>query len=52
MYRETHTHWPSLLTVWSGILGNQIDGPLYLNTNLISEVYHDMVENTIEPLIL
>ncbi|KAG5894406.1 hypothetical protein JTB14_033151 [Gonioctena quinquepunctata] len=34
------------------ILGNHIVGPLFLNTNLTGEVYLELLQNAIEPLIL
>ncbi|KAG5893942.1 hypothetical protein JTB14_009689 [Gonioctena quinquepunctata] len=34
------------------ILGNHIVGPLFLNTYLTGEVYLELLQNAIEPLIL
>lgn len=52
MFREKHTQFPLKVNVWAGILGNHIVGPLFLNSNLTGEVYLEMLENAIEPLIL
>ncbi|KAG5889187.1 hypothetical protein JTB14_019204 [Gonioctena quinquepunctata] len=40
------------VNVWAGILGNHIGGPLFSNTNLTGEVYLELLQNAIEPLIL
>ena len=52
LFRETHTQFPQKVNVWAGILGNHIVGPLFLNTNLSGEVYLELLQNAMEPLIL
>lgn len=52
IFREKHTQFPEKVNVWAGILGNHIVGPIFLNTNLTGEVYLEMLQNAIEPLIL
>lgn len=51
LFREVHTQYPQKINVWSGILGNHIIGPLFIPGNLTGEVYLNMLEDTIDPLI-
>lgn len=52
IYRECNTQFPQKLNVWAGILGNHIIGPLFIQGNLTGLLYLDMIENTVEHLIL
>lgn len=52
VYRECNTQFPQKLNVWAGILGNHIIGPLFIQGNLTGPLYLDMLENTVEHLIL
>lgn len=51
VFVERHTQHPQKINVWAGILGNQVIGPLFINGNLNGEMYLNMLENTINPLI-
>lgn len=51
IYREGHTQWPQKINVWAGILGDAIIGPVFIAENLNGNIYLNMLENTIEPLI-
>ncbi|KAJ8944596.1 hypothetical protein NQ318_006010 [Aromia moschata] len=50
--REGHTQYPQIVNVWAGILGNTIIGPLFINENLNGEIYTEMLDRAIEPLII
>lgn len=50
--REGHTQYPQKINVWAGILGNSIIGPLFINGNLNGEMYAEMLDTAIEPLII
>lgn len=52
LMREGHTQYPQKINVWAGIYGNSIVGPLFINHNLNGELYHDMLDNQIQPLII
>lgn len=52
IFREGHTQYPQKINVWAGILGNKIIGPLFINDNLNGQIYAEMLETTVEPLIL
>ena len=52
LYREDHTQRPQKLNVWAGILGNSIIGPIFINETLTGEVYRDLLQNTVNPLIM
>lgn len=49
---EGHTQYPQKINVWAGILGNKVIGPLFLDGNLTGEIYLDMLQTTINPLII
>lgn len=51
VFRESHTQHPEKLNVWVGILGDNLIGPLFIPGNLNGEIYLDMLENAIDPLI-
>lgn len=51
-FREGHTQYPEKLNVWAGILGDALIGPLFIPGNLSGDIYLDMLENTIQPLIV
>lgn len=51
LYREVHTQHPQKLNVWAGILGDHLIGPLFIQGNLNSEMYLNMMENEIDALI-
>ena len=51
LFREEHTQFPQKINVWAGILGNEIIGPVFIEGNLNGELYLDMFENVIDPLI-
>lgn len=52
VFREGHTQFPEKLNVWAGILGNHIVGPLFLEETLTGQLYLDLLENFIHPLII
>lgn len=52
VFRETHTQYPEKVNVWAGILGNHIVGPLFIHENLTGDLYLNMLETTVEPLIV
>ncbi|MVN24218.1 hypothetical protein GO639_03455, partial [Staphylococcus aureus] len=51
VFRETHIQYPEKINVWAGILGNHIVGPLFIDQNLTGELYLNMLETTVDPLI-
>lgn len=48
-YRESHSQTPEKLNVWSGILGNTVIGPFFIEGNLNGEKYLDLLVNDIVP---
>lgn len=52
IFREGHTQYPQKINVWAGILGDSIIGPLFIDGNLTGEMYAEMLDTTIEPLII
>lgn len=52
VFREGHTQFPQKLNVWAGILGNHIVGPLFLDETLTGQLYLDLLEDLIHPLII
>jgi len=50
--RENNTQYPEKLNVWAGILKDQIIGPFFIEGNLNSEQYEDMLRNEIVPRIM
>lgn len=50
-FREGHTQYPEKVNVWAGILGNAIIGPLFIQENLTGELYLNLLEEVIDPLI-
>lgn len=52
VFREGHTQFQQKLNVWIGILGDHIVGPLFIDGNLTGELYLNMLENLIHPLIV
>lgn len=51
VFREGHTQFPQKLNVWAGILGNEIIGPIFIEGNLTAELYLNLLQNEIDPLI-
>lgn len=51
LFREDHTQYPQKLNVWAGILGNEIIGPIFIEENLTGQLYLNLLENVIDPLI-
>ncbi|CAH1110991.1 unnamed protein product [Psylliodes chrysocephalus] len=51
VFREAYTQYPEKLNVWVGILGDHLIGPLFIPGNLNGEIYLEMLENAIDPLI-
>jgi transposase len=49
--REVRTQNPQKLNVWAGLFGRQIVGPFFIEGNLTSEKYLDMLQNVIVPEI-
>lgn len=49
--REEHTQYPQKVNVWAGILGDHIIGPLFIEGNLTGQLYLQMLQNEITPLI-
>lgn len=45
----THTQYPEKLNVWAGIFGRFIIGPFFIENNLNSNKYLDMLQNEIGP---
>lgn len=52
LFREGHTQHPQKTNVWAGIYGDKIIGPLFIDENLTGELYLDLLENSIDPLIV
>jgi len=52
LFREGHTQFPEKINVWAGILGHEIVGPLFLEENLTGQLYLNLLENVIDPLIV
>lgn len=50
-FRDNKTQYPKKINVWAGILGNSIIGPLFLQTNLNGDLYLEMLQDAIDPLI-
>lgn len=50
--REQQTQRPQKINVWAGIMGNHMVGPLFYEENLTGELYLQMLEDTINPLII
>lgn len=48
---ETHTQRPGKVNVWCGIIGPHIIGPVFINGNLTSEKYLQMLREDIVPQI-
>ena len=46
---ETRTQYPQKVNVWAGIFGQHIIGPLFLNRNLNSEYFLELLEDEILP---
>lgn len=51
-FREGHTQHPEKINVWAGILGDTVIGPLFINGNLNGDTYLEMLDTTIQPLIV
>jgi len=51
VFREGHTQFPQKLNVWARILGNEIIGPIFIDGNLTAELYLNLLQNKIDPLI-
>lgn len=52
IFREDHSQTPEKLNVWAGILGDTIIGPVFIDGNLNGDIYLDLLENIIDPLIV
>ncbi|XP_046683405.1 uncharacterized protein LOC124369443 [Homalodisca vitripennis] len=52
VFVEGSTQWPEKINVWAGILGNTTVGPVFIEGNLNGESYLNLLENTIDPLIV
>ena len=39
------------INVWAGIFGGEIVGPIFIEENLTGELYLNILENVIDPLI-
>lgn len=50
-FRETHTQYPQRLNVWAGIVGDHIVGPYFIDGNLTSATYLELLDTTIDPRI-
>lgn len=46
---EDHTQYPHKLTVWADMLNNTLIGPFFIDGNLNSAKYEDMLRNEIVP---
>lgn len=51
IFYEVHIERPQKWTVWPGIFGDCTVGPLFLEGNLIEQIYLQHLEDTINPLI-
>lgn len=49
--REFHTQRPQKLNVWCGILGDHIVGPFFIDGNLNSESYLELLREAVDPQI-
>lgn len=50
-YLETRTQYPQKLNVWAGILGRHIIGPFFLDGNLTSERFLQILTDEITPTL-
>lgn len=48
-FLEHHTQYPQKVNVWVGILGGHIIGPFFINGNLTSGLYLQLLQNEIIP---
>lgn len=51
LLHETHTQVPQKLNVWAGILGDHLVGPFFIDGNLNGDIYLEMLEDLIDPMI-
>jgi Helix-turn-helix domain (DUF4817) len=51
IFHEVHTQHPQKLNVWAGIFGDRIVGPLFLEGNLTGEMYLELLEDIIKPML-
>jgi len=52
VFVEGNSQWPQKLNVWAGIFGDTIVGPLFIDGNLNGDVYHNLLQEYIHPLIV
>jgi len=48
---EAHMQYPQKLNVWAGMLNNTLIGPFFIDGNLKSAKYENMLRNEIVPAI-
>ena len=51
MFREGNTQFSQKINVWAGIFWDDIIGPIFMEENLTGELYLNISENVIDPLI-
>lgn len=51
LFHEVYTQQPQKLNVWAGIFGDNIVGPFFLPGNLTGDMYLDLLENHIDPIL-
>ncbi|KAJ8935862.1 hypothetical protein NQ318_015973 [Aromia moschata] len=49
--RELHTQNPEKINVWTGIIGENIIGPFFINGNLNGETYLALLQNNVVPTL-
>lgn len=52
IFHEVHTQTPQKLNVWAGIFGDRLIGPIFLDGNLTGEMYLNLIENIVHPLLV
>lgn len=52
IFHEVHTQNPEKLNVWVGIFGDRLIGPIFLEDNLTGDIYLNMLQNIIYPLLV
>ncbi|KAJ4431161.1 hypothetical protein ANN_19756 [Periplaneta americana] len=51
VFREDNTKFPQKINLWAGIYEDDIVGPIFIEGNLTGELYLNILENVIDPLI-
>lgn len=51
IFQEVHTQYPEKLNVWAGIFGDRLVGPFFLPGNLNGEMYLELLQDHIDPML-